>query len=101
MQDLSCLHRCTEGIKKAGKSIRKLAAVQSNTVVMARFGTVRSSHQSVTQYCSSLSPTWQSFVFSISAVKHLHFRFNVQGVLFVIFPSEPSHVENNSQMNQL
>lgn len=86
MQDLSCLHRCTEGIKRAGKSIRKLAAVQSNTVVVARFGTVCSSHQSVTALPSL--PLGRGF-FSISAVKHLHFRFNVQGVLFVIFSPEP------------
>lgn len=86
MQDLSCLHRCTEGNKRAGKSIRELAAVQSYTVVMVRFGTVCSSHQSETQSSSSLSPTFAGSVldFSISAAKHLLCRFNVQ-VFFGFF----------------
>lgn len=97
MQDLSCLHRFTEGNKRAGKSIRELAAVQSNTVVMVRFGTVCSSHQSDAQYLSSPSPSLAGSIldFSISTAKHLHCRFHVD-VSFIRTFSCRKHLTNKS-----
>lgn len=96
MQDLSCLHSCADCNKRAGKRIRELAAVQSRTVVMMRFGTVCSSHQSDAQYVSSLSRSLVGSIleFSISDAKHLHCRFQVDVSFFKTFSCR-KHIKMN------
>lgn len=67
--------------------MRELAAAQWNTVVVVRFGTVCSSHQSEAQYFSSPTPSFAGSIldFSISPAKHLHCRFHVHVLFFFFF----------------